>query len=109
MKFAKTSKTYDEQITLLRERGLHIESEWAARHHLCNVSYYRLSAYFVPFQLHKDPEHIFKSGATFDTAFHLYIFDRELRLIAMDAIEQAKISSFIMTLNMGIPQILRLG
>lgn len=92
MLFTKTPKSYDEQVALFRHRGLHIENESKARHHLCNVSYYRLSAYFVPFQHRNDPDHAYKDGATFNKVFQLYLFDREMRLLAMDAIERIEVA-----------------
>lgn len=54
MRFTKTPTTIDEQIALLRERGLIIASEDLARRWLITVGYYRLSAYWLPFE--KVPE-----------------------------------------------------
>ena len=71
---------------------MQFESEWKAEHQLSNVSYYRLSAYFLPFQIYGDPGHTYKKNTSFEKIFSLYLFDRELRLIAIDAIERIEIS-----------------
>ncbi|MCK5224137.1 Abi family protein [Candidatus Calescamantes bacterium] len=54
-----------------------------------NVNYYRLSAYYIPFQDSKD---VFNSGTTFADVFGLYKFDRNLRLLFLDIIELIEIS-----------------
>ncbi len=89
MKFTKSAKSYEDQILLLKKRGLIVEDEKNALHVLMNVNYYRLSAYFIPFQIKKD---IFIEGTTFDDVFRLYKFDRNLRLLFLDIIELIEIS-----------------
>lgn len=65
-----------------------------ARHYLANVSYYRLRAYWLPFELpaENDGDHAFASGTSFNNALSLYVFDRQLRLHIMDAIERVEVS-----------------
>jgi abortive infection bacteriophage resistance protein len=46
MKFPKLAKSYEEQLTILKERGLTIDADGEALRWLRRVSYYRLSAYF---------------------------------------------------------------
>lgn len=55
------------------------------------VSYYRLSAYTLPFQC-GNPEHHFNHGASFCKVLDLYIFDRQLRLLLLDAIERIEVA-----------------
>ena len=55
-----------------------------AKRWLQKVSYYRLSAYCLPF---KDGE-AFRAGTDFNDVAGLYIFDRKLRLLVLDAIER---------------------
>lgn len=50
MQFTKQARTFADQLTLLKGRGLKIEDEPKALHHLANISYYRLSAYLLSFQ-----------------------------------------------------------
>lgn len=65
-----------------------------AVHCLQHISYYRLRAYWLPFEdaAPQNGEHSFKSGTTFDNVLNLYIFDRRLRLLVMDAIERIEVS-----------------
>lgn len=64
----------------------------AAAHYLSHISYYRLTAYWLPFES-DHTAHQFRPGTSFDRVLNLYIFDRELRLLLMDAIERVEISA----------------
>lgn len=88
MHYTKPSLTFDQQLELLRGRGLEIDDPVRAHHWLRKISYYRLSAYFLPF---KDAQR-FRPGTRFDQIAGLYIFDRKLRLLIMDAIERIEIA-----------------
>jgi abortive infection bacteriophage resistance protein len=64
-----------------------------AEHWLRHVSYYRLSAYWLPFERPKGqagPR--FVAGTDFDTIIALYEFDRRLRLLVLDAIERIEVA-----------------
>src|SRR4051794_23633493 len=64
-----------------------------ALHWLQHVSYYRLSAYWLPFENPKGrggPR--FRPGTHFDTIVALYEFDRHLRLLMLDAIERVEVA-----------------
>lgn len=65
-----------------------------AEHYLRHVSYYRLRAYWLPFERPSGTEgdHLFADGTDFDHALSLYVFDRHLRLLIMDAIERVEVS-----------------
>lgn len=90
--FNKPAETLDEQIARLKERGLQLEDEAKARHYLTNISYFRLSAYTRPFYTPNLPEHRFLPNTTFKEVLRLYVFDRELRLLLLDAIERIEVS-----------------
>lgn len=90
--FTKPAETIDEQITRLVERGLIIEDEPQARHYLANISYFRLSAYARPFYTPNLSEHQFLPDTRFDDILRLYVFDRELRLLLLDAIERIEVA-----------------
>jgi abortive infection bacteriophage resistance protein len=90
--FTKPAETIDEQITRLVERGLIIEDEQQARHYLANISYFRLSAYARPFYTPNLPEHQFLPETRFKDILRLYVFDRELRLLLLDAIERIEVA-----------------
>lgn len=90
--FQKPAHSVDEQLNTLRERGLHIPDEARARRYLANISYFRLSAYTRPFYLPGVDEHRFIDGTSFDDVLNLYVFDRELRLLLLDAIERLEVA-----------------
>lgn len=90
--FDKPALSPAEQVDKLRARGLRIDDESRVLHHLANVSYYRLSAYTRPFYIPDDAEHCFQSGVAFEDIFSLYVFDRELRLLLLDAIERLEVA-----------------
>jgi len=93
MKFTKPATSIDDQITLLRRRGMVIDDEVSARHYLTHISYYRLRAYWLPFEIPaNDGDHAFRTGTIFDDILNLYVFDRQLRLLVMDAIERVEVA-----------------
>jgi abortive infection bacteriophage resistance protein len=90
---AKPATTLDEQIALLRRRGMAIADEDQARHHLGHLNYYRLRGYWMGFeQPDGSGEHTFRPGTTFEAVIELYDFDRRLRLEINDAIECFEVS-----------------
>ncbi len=94
MQFIKPPISIDEQITLLKKRGMLIHDYDRAVHYLKHISYYRLRAYWLPFEIKCDvPDgHAFKAGTSFEDVVSLYVFDRELRLLIMDAVERIEVS-----------------
>lgn len=97
MKFEKVWLSYDQQADLLiNERGMIAKREYLIRH-LKEVGYYRLSGYWYIFKRCNAPssddpndEH-FVEGTTFAQIWSLYTFDRQLRLLTLDAIERVEI------------------
>jgi len=75
MKYQKPPLTFKEQCEILQSRGLIITDDSVAIEALQNINYYRLSAYFPPFQIQKD---LFNPGTTLDDILSLYEFDRQL-------------------------------
>ena len=59
------------------------------------VGYYRLSAYWLPFELPPPPGQTrskrFAEGTSFDQVIERYVFDRKLRLLLLEAIERVEI------------------
>lgn len=93
MQFEKPACTHTEHIDLMQARGLHIPDRDAACRYLDNISYYRLSAYMLPFQPGGGVgNHQFKAGTTFKDIIDLYVFDRELRLLLLDPIERIEVA-----------------
>ncbi|MFA5879172.1 MAG: Abi family protein [Candidatus Margulisiibacteriota bacterium] len=57
---------------------------------LTKINYYRLSAYLLPFK--KDVSENFKKDTTFEQVYLIYEFDKKLRHLIADAIEDVEIS-----------------
>jgi abortive infection bacteriophage resistance protein len=89
--FAKLATTVEDQLEILRSRGMQIDDESVAIEFLQHVSYYRLAAYWRPLEL-DSMSHVFQPGSTFEDVAELYTFDRELRLLLLDAIEHIEVS-----------------
>jgi abortive infection bacteriophage resistance protein len=87
--YDKAPLSFSDQVALLRSRGLEIPDEAKALAYLNEISYYRLSAYFLPYQRVKDS---FNAGVTFDQILDTYTFDRELRLLVFDCIERIEVA-----------------
>jgi abortive infection bacteriophage resistance protein len=56
------------------------------------IGYYRLTGYCLPFQNGLKGDHTFNDKTYFDNVLTLYIFDRELRLLILDAIERIEVA-----------------
>jgi abortive infection bacteriophage resistance protein len=89
--YNKPFKTYAEQIELLKSRGMVIEDEAKATFYLQHLNYYRLAAYWLPFEDEKH-KHLLKEGTSFQQVLDLYNFDRALRLLILDAVERLEVS-----------------
>ncbi len=87
--YNKIPLSFQDQIALLESRNLLIDNEPKALSYLQEISYYRLSAYFLPYQSAKDK---FESNITFDQIIKTYSFDRELRLLVFDCIERVEVA-----------------
>ena len=89
--FEKPPTTYKQQVDLLKERGMIIPDEAEASFYLEHLNYYRIGAYWLPFELDHG-SHTFEPGTSFQDVLSLYRFDRELRLLMLDAIERVEVS-----------------
>lgn len=81
----------DELLNLLGERGLRIPDRGRAARYLRHIGYYRLSPYMRPLQA-SSTDHRFREGTQFDDVLRLYVFDRSLRLLVMDALERVEVA-----------------
>lgn len=91
----KDWRSIDEQIEILQERGLTITDREMAEHCLKRIGYYRLSGYWYPFRKFiSDGSRAddFQEGSDFQTIIDLYLFDRELRLLVLDASERIELA-----------------
>lgn len=97
----KSWKSFDDQLALLKDRGLGVENDAAALDYLERVGYYRLSGYFYPFReleitleggLNYQRNNHFIEGSRFEEVVQLYVFDKRLRLLALDALERIELA-----------------
>jgi len=90
--FSKPPLSVDEQLRLLKDRGLTVLDDGRARLFLEVVSLFRLSPYMRPFQHEGNPDHQFHDGTTLRQIVTVYRFDRELRNLVMDALERVEVA-----------------
>jgi len=100
----KPWKSFEEQLAILKGRGLLVDDDAKAINYLERLGYYRLSGYLYPFrdfEITKDESgkitgtkriDQFMSGAHFEDAVLLYVWDKKLRLLALDALERIEMS-----------------
>lgn len=93
----KFHKTVAEQLALLKSRGMSVADDAAASATLARVGYYRLSGYFYPLrktQPRGTPgrQDDFQPGTSVELVSELYDFDRQLRLLVLDAVERIEVS-----------------
>lgn len=89
--FEKPATTYAQQVALLQQRGMVIDDPATAEFYLQHLNYYRLGAYWLPYEA-DHATHTFRAGTRFADVLNLYVFDRELRLLVLDAIERVEVS-----------------
>lgn len=89
--FTKPPRTFADQLEILRSHGLDIPDPTKAEFYLSQLNYYRLAAYCLPFE-QDHGTHQVVPGTSFDDVLNLYVFDRELRLLLLDAIERIEVS-----------------
>jgi abortive infection bacteriophage resistance protein len=102
MKQIKPWLSYKQQLKQLQARGLQVEDVEAALDYLKRVGYYRLSGYWHPLrtinQKASDEQNkavrmdTFIPGSRFEDVVRLYVFDKKLRLLALDALERIELA-----------------
>lgn len=96
--FNKPPQTARQHINQLIDRGLILDATEIERveHYLTHIGYYRLSAYLIPFEERNTKNgkrnHQLIKGTQFNQVLDLYIFDRKLRILVMEAIERIEVS-----------------
>lgn len=89
--------TGQQQLDLLKKRGLKVSNDAEALKNLERFGYYRLSGYFYPLRKTKpigEPGRMseFTEGASLDLVIKLAQFDKKLRLLVLDGIETVEVS-----------------
>ncbi|MCG5509015.1 Abi family protein [Ectothiorhodospira lacustris] len=112
MSYHKPWKSYDDQLNQLIERGMLVTDRERALDYLERIGYYRLSGYWFACRERSGPlclldEHdrktkrgrverialdSFRAGTTFQNAVDLYVFDKQLRLLVLDALERIEVA-----------------
>lgn len=100
-RYDKPFLTIEQQIDLLHRRGMKIENRNRASLYLQRIGYYYLSGYMYPFRVFEDTNDAepdrhrgdhFAPGTTFDHVISLYVFDKKLKLLVIDAIERIELA-----------------
>lgn len=89
--FSKPPLNHDQLLERMALRGLTIPEPERAQRYLRHVGYYRFSPYLIPFRSRSQSEQL-RPGTTFDDVLDLYVFDRKLRLLVMDAVERIEVA-----------------
>ena len=95
--------SFADQVQLLKGRGLVVTDEQRAARHLERIGYYRLKSYWFPFRVSAPvvqpngrtinvPGQSFRTGTKFEYGVELYVFDKKLRLLMLDAIERVEVA-----------------
>ncbi len=92
MQYIKPSLTFQEQINLLKSRGLIIQDLNLAQQTLQRISYYRFSAYLRFFQKQDSPNHQYQTGSSFESVLNLYKFDKSFRMLVFNATESIEVA-----------------
>lgn len=94
--YLKRATTIDEQIAILKERGILISNEIKAKETLLDIGYFRLGFYCFPFEEgypNKDNRtHSYVKGTDFEDVVRLYYFDCDLRGLIMRYINRIEIN-----------------
>ena len=101
--YTKPHLSIPDQLALLQARGMTIGDPERAARYLARLGYYRLSGYWYPARIRHTTLDAggrarsiatdqFRPGTTFERTVDLYIFDKQLRLLFLDAIERIEVS-----------------
>lgn len=112
MAYSKPWLGISDQLTKLKSRGMEVSDEARALDCLERIGYYRLSGYWYDFRFRSaycplvpktggKPTKVrierpvlddFKPGTRFQDAVDLYVFDKKLRLLVLDALERIEVA-----------------
>ena len=88
---ARKARSIEEQIKLLKKRGMIFDDEDKAKQILEDVGYYRLGFYWYHFQ--KDfKKHLFLDNTHFSTVINLYYLDVDLRFLLIKVLSRIEIN-----------------
>jgi len=98
----KPWESFEDQLARLKANGLQVGDDQRALHYLRRLGYYRLSGYWYPLRKKIDRRRVphdaserastFTPGSRFEDVMRLYVFDKKLRLLALDALERIEMA-----------------
>lgn len=88
--YDKPALDHQALVSRMSERGLKIPDKKRAQRYVQSVGYYRLSPYMIPFR--EAGSDYFRASVEFDDILDLYVFDRKLRLLVLDALERVEVA-----------------
>ena len=100
----KSSKSFEEQLEILKSRNLKIDNWDDALETLSNVNYYNLTGYLFPF---KGEDEKYQTGVTFEQIIALYNFDKEMHsliLFLLTEIEQTLKTKIVNSIALAYPE-----
>lgn len=94
---SKSWLSFQQQLQILKNKNMLIDNDAFALSYLERIGYYRLSGYWYPFrqfnQIHANrPVNFFVKNTCFVHIVKLYVFDKKLRLLAIDALERIEMA-----------------
>ncbi len=98
MPYNKPYLPVSAQLALLKGRGMGVSDDALAESYLAKIGYYRLSGYSYPYRQSSTinsrivVSDNFRPGTTFAEIFELYVFDKKLRMLILDAIERIEVA-----------------
>jgi abortive infection bacteriophage resistance protein len=108
MPYTKPYLPLPQQLALIKSRGMGISDDAKAVNYLERIGYYRLSGYWFPYRVstRQGGKWVvgddFRPGTQFSEIIDLYVFDKRLRLLMLDAIERIEVSLRVqITLQLG--------
>jgi abortive infection bacteriophage resistance protein len=101
--YTKQWKSIEQQVLHLKDHGVQIPDDPECKRMLASIGYYRLSGYLYPFRSseaysdEKGRERIrvlsgYRAGTRIQDAFALVEFDRNLRMLVLEATERIEIA-----------------
>lgn len=96
VRYTKPFLRVEDQLVLLDLRGMSIDDEVVAARALDTIGYYNLSGYWYPMRRMANQPHPrerlddFEDGVSFSDVMALYQFDKMLRLLVLEKIEQVE-------------------
>lgn len=83
----KPATTYENQMLILKSRGIIINDEQFCIDILSHLNYYRLTAYMLPYKINNDKY----EAISFEKIYNIYEFDRKLKSLVLSVLEEIEL------------------